>query len=119
MATKSGVDWYYDTLTPGLAAFPVVMDAAVGEVMERLAQQVQDYMHQNAPWSDRTGDARSGLTAEADEDTFLHYITLFHTVDYGVWLEVRWSGRYAIIVPTIEAMGPVVMAEIEGLMDFL
>lgn len=112
---KPGVHWYSDTLTPKLAAFPVVMNEAVEAVMERMADQVRQYMKINAPWEDQTGEARDGLDAEAEVDGFDHAITLYHTVDYGIWLEVRWSGQYAIIVPTIEVMGPVVMAELQGL----
>lgn len=111
-----GVTWYYDTLTPSIAGFTVVMNEAVEEIIERCAQMVEDYAKENAPWQDRSGEARSGLTAAASSSGFTHTITLFHTAEHGLWLEVRWSGQYAIIQPTIQAMGPVVMAELQGMM---
>lgn len=113
---KGGIRWYSDTLTPRAAGFMVAVVAGVDEILDQLAQQVQDYAQANAPWEDRTGAARDGLTAEHVSDgLFRDAIVLYHTVDYGIWLEVRWSGQYAIIIPTIEHMGPVVMGELEGL----
>lgn len=110
---KSGVRWYYDTLTPSLQAFPLVTKQALDSIMERMATEVESYAQTNAPWGDVSGDARQGLTAEYDPDSTT--IILYHTVEYGPYLEVKWSGQYAIIIPTIEAMGPVVMAELGGL----
>jgi len=46
-------------------------------------------------------------------------MVLYHTVEYGIWLEIRWNGQYAIIIPTIEHMGPVIMAELESLFSIL
>jgi hypothetical protein len=111
--------WYYDTLTPRMLAFPVEFDIALGRVLEELARQVEEYAQANAPWEDRTGDARRGLTAEVEDDVLNHAIVLYHTVDYGIWLEVRWSGKYAIIVPTIEVMGPRIMAQLELVMELI
>jgi len=31
---------------------------------------------------------------------------VYHTMPYGLWLEVRWSGRYAIIGPTMLHIAP-------------
>lgn len=108
------IRWYYDTLTPGLKAFPLVVDAHLGRVYEDLADEIEQYMQANAPWEDQTGSAREGLRAEhVDEGLFKHAIVLYHTVDYGIWLEIRWNGAYAIIIPTIEHYGPQVMASLE------
>ena len=35
-----------------------------------------------------------------------HRLTVYHTMPYGLWLEVRWSGRYAIIGPTMVDIAP-------------
>jgi len=107
---KGGFHWYFDTLTPRMAVFGVVVEEAVEAVMEHYAGEVQDYAQENAPWEDRTGAARDGLTAEASSSGNTHEIVLYHTVDYGIWLEIRNSGEYAIILPTIEHMGPQIMA---------
>lgn len=106
---RAGITWYSDTLTPGLMGFQVVMEEALEEIMEQAAKEVEDYAKTNAPWSDRTGDARHGLEASFANEGNLLAITLYHTVDYGIWLEVAHSGNWAIILPTIEHMGPIVM----------
>jgi hypothetical protein len=36
-------------------------------------------------------------------------IVLSHGVPYGIWLEVRFSGKYAIVTPAIPYWGPKVM----------
>lgn len=107
------IRWYYDTLTPGLNKYPIHVRAAIAAVAEEFADYAQAYMRENAPWEDQTGDARAGLTAEAEHDLFTTNLHLYHKVDYGVWLETRWSGRYAIVVPTMEKIGPEFMAALE------
>jgi len=109
---KGGVHWFYNTLTPKLALFPIAADAGLALYVDDRAQDVQDYAQENAPWEDRTGAARDGLTAEAHHNFGHYYIDLFHTVDYGIWLEIRWDGRYAIIQPTLEHFGPMLMADL-------
>lgn len=115
MTRRSGIHWYYDTLTPSLRLFPAAVNKMIEERMDEAAADIEDYMKANAPWDDQTGDARDGLGAEAHTEGFHHYIELFHSVDYGIWLEVKWSGQWAIIVPTMEAMGPHVVANLNGL----
>ena len=56
----------------------------------------------NAPWEDQTGEARAGLEAKASNDDGLISLYLYHTVDYGLWLEVIQNGRFATILPTLE-----------------
>lgn len=117
---RGRVRWYYDTLTPRAALFVVAMGEAVEELLENLANEVEAYAKEHAPWQDQSGDAREGLTAEAvSEGLLTKAIYLYHTVDYGIWLEIRWSGQYAIIIPTLEHMGPKVMAELHGVMGLM
>lgn len=76
---------------------------------QRKADEIQQYARDNAPWDDISGEARAGLTAEVVRELFVTYIVLYHTVDYGIWLEIRWDGRFAIIEPTLEKFGPETM----------
>lgn len=93
-----------------------VMDAA-WVTAQRSSPDVENYMRNNAPWTDRTGNARNGLLARAFRDGDEVGIDLFHSVPYGIWLEVKQSGQYAIIQPTIDHMGPIVMARYERLLE--
>lgn len=81
---------------------------------------VETYARNNAPWTDRTGNARSGLQAQAarlGKDRFA--IVLSHRVPYGIYLERKNDEQYAIIMPTIRVMGPKVASFLTKLMDRL
>lgn len=85
--------------------------------MEYYAPQVESYAKVNAPWNDQTGNARNGLAARAFLEKENAGIVLFHQVPYGIWLEVRFSGAYAIIMPTIDYYGPIIMRRLERILD--
>lgn len=95
-------------------------------------QGSQDEARQNAPWEDRTGNARGGIFYAVDgfglgevagqvdpgaralmRETSVEaggpdrlVITVAHTVFYGQYLELSHGGRYAIIMSTIERRLP-------------
>lgn len=103
------------TLLAGMANFEFKTGDGVADAMQKFAGQLVDYMRNNAPWQDRTGDARSGLVAEVTANENDMSISLQHTVEYGIWLEIRWGGLYAIIIPTVENMGPKIYKEMQGM----
>ena len=88
--------------------------AMIDSTMQYWAPRVESYMKTNASWTDRTGNARNGLAARAYREGKEAGIVLYHQVPYGIWLEVANSGRYAIINPTIESQGPMVMEDFKG-----
>lgn len=94
-----------DTLSEGLAKFQFKTANRMGEIAGDFAEELLEYARANAPWGDRTGDARAGLDYEVSLRNESLEVSLFHTVDYGIWLEIRWGGRYAIIIPTVEQKG--------------
>lgn len=100
----------HDTLTPGLKAFPDQLDNAVGQTVDYFTLRAESYMRENAPWTDRTGNARSTLHAEAfHEPPIRHGIVCSHGMPYGIWLEIANEGRFQIINPTIDAVGQELM----------
>lgn len=99
----------------------MVIDERIATLMhdaeDILTQQAIDilaYAQENAPWSDRTGDARSGLDVDVDSDGDSITLQLFHTVDYGLWLEVIQNGRFAIIMPTLEHFSSQVLGSVNA-----
>lgn len=108
--------WTSDTLTPGLIGFSLKLDTVLGALMEYEETKVQDHMRSSAPWTDRTGNARQGLFAKAFKADGSHGIVCYHTMPYGIWLEVKSSGQYAVIVPTIQAEGVRVMRSVSKLL---
>ena len=79
------------------------------------------FAKENAPWTDRTGNARAGLHSGVseglDKDFFELYIA--HTVFYGIYLETRWNGKYAIIAPTVVYIGAKIMERMESVFEKL
>lgn len=129
---RDGIVWVHDTLKPGLKNSPEKMRRRITAVCEYNANDAQNKMRTGARWVDRTGNARQGLFAKAGGggrergaggrfvsggSKSAYYIVLYHTVPYGIWLEVKWNGKYAIILPTLQATGRNVMQDLNGLLQ--
>lgn len=106
-----------DGVIPSLKTAKERTMKAANIAAQSMAPEVENYMKINAPWDDQTGNARNGLAARAYRDNDEIGIVLYHQVPYGIWLETRFGGKYAIIEPTIQAMSPVVMARFERILD--
>ena len=87
---------------------------AVTAVAQYIATQMQNAAKQNAPWTDRTGNARSGIFGTAERDVAQRIVTIYlshgATLDYGQYLELSNGGRYAVIMRTIEGHLPALNA---------
>lgn len=62
--------------------------------------KMKSYAQNNAKWTDRTGAARGGLDFNSRWEGTVLTISIMHTVDYGLWLEIRdfpHAGRLAIL----------------------
>lgn len=102
-------------LRPNLLKFDERVNRAMVVAAHYVAPQAEQHMKNTAKWTDRTGNARNGLKARVEVDSDTVAIVLFHQVPYGVFLEVRWGGKYAVIDPTIAAFAPVFVATIARL----
>jgi hypothetical protein len=114
-AYESNKNFKIDTLSKGMANFVFKTNNALAEKAQDFAAELVSYAKNNAPWEDRTGAARQGLEGEVEIGDDQFTITLSHTVEYGIWLEIRWGGRYAIIIPTVETMGPKLWNKVQGI----
>jgi hypothetical protein len=103
----------FDTLTPNLKRLLPRVDAAVDLVFDRYEIEAETHARTNAPWHDNTGNARAGLFAKHDKTPMVeHSLTIYGTMPYTFWLEVRWSGKYAIIGPTMLEIAPNMAADL-------
>ena len=94
------------------------MEALYG-LAERSGIEIQNEMRIFAPWTDRTGQARGNLFGIAERPKnkkWLVRIYARHGVPYGVFLELRYGGRYAIIMPTLQRLGPKIIKDVQGLL---
>lgn len=88
---------------------------AVGAAFEYQAPKSEARMKTTASWTDRTGNARSGLFALPSHLTTTHELFLSHGVSYGIYLENRFSGRYSTVRPEIPHAGEDLMRIISKL----
>jgi hypothetical protein len=89
----------------------VIGGNTIAPIFERYAGLMDAYAKANAPWTDRTKRARSGLSFKVVKkmDGSIAVIGT-HKMYYGKYLEdknranpeIVGSGKYAIILPTIE-----------------
>lgn len=108
-----GGKFVFDSLTPGLQELLPKIDAAVDLVFDRYVPESETYARVNAPWTDRTGNARNGLFAQHDAEHMVrHELTIYGTMPYTFWLEVKWSGKYAIIGPTMVHIAPLMAGDL-------
>lgn len=77
--------------------------------MNKIAQEMVQYAQTNHPWQNQTGNAEAGLQASVvrqGETSWTIFLGHGTDVSYGLWLEVRWGGKYAIILPTLQYFAP-------------
>lgn len=110
MASKAGINWTSDKLTPALLNTEPKALAYLSKTTEYYSLQSETYSKSKAKWTDRSGNARSGLSSTYHIDSgssgSTFQIDIFHRVSYGIWLEVRYNGKYAIINRTVSYQGP-------------
>lgn len=116
---QASFQWKSDTLTKNMKNFPRTLDRAITAAVEYTATHGEATMRRNASWTDRTGNARAGLHTSTEHAANFHRIIFAHSVPYGIWLEVRWSGRYAILLPTMRSEGERLMRLLSKLLDGL
>lgn len=82
---------------------------AIHAVAAHIATEAQNEMRTSAPWTDRTGNARNSLFSIAEmaaTDMVVLYLSHGAAVYYGVFLETKSAGKYAIIIPTMQRILP-------------
>ena len=110
---KAKVTYDDRRLRSNLERYEDHVDEMLGVIMDYHAARGLARMKTEAPWTDRTGAARSGLFSVVEHPKKGSYTIIFsYSVHYGFWLEVKFSGRDAIIRPTIVSQGHELMQDI-------
>lgn len=97
---------YTDSMTGGIAAASVAFRGHVEEEVLHTAIEALAFAKEQAPWEDRTGDARAGLDTDVSWEGDEVVWSMFHSVPYGIWLETIQNGRFSVIMPTLELFAP-------------
>lgn len=102
----------------GISATLLLMSANTAnnaeEAFRDSASAILMHAQENAPWADRTGMARYGMGVDVYTEGTDVLLDLYHTVDYGEWLETIQNGRFATIMPTLEVYGPAAIEDAGG-----
>ena len=96
--------------------YATAIKLALLELGEAWSPIIEDYMKVNAPWVDRTSNARQTLNVRARELKDTTVIDLAHGMTYGIYLELANAGRYAIINPTLDKYAPLVWKSVLDLL---
>lgn len=96
-----------DTISAGIPALNAKIHSYLTKTTNYYALRTETYAKSKAPWTDRTGNARSGLAAVGSASGGTggggtYTIDFYHQVSYGIWLEVRFGGRFGIIPKTLD-----------------
>lgn len=107
MASDIKIEWNAEELVSALKnldrAFTSREYGGLLMLMQTAASKMESWAKQNAPWTDRTGQARQRLTGQAYwEDANIVVAAIAHQVDYGIWLELAHQRKYAILEKALE-----------------
>jgi hypothetical protein len=89
---------------------------AIYTICLRRAPEIQNWMRSNAPWTDRTGNARQGLNTQIEGSREEIALLFAHGVFYGIFLELRNSGHYAVVNPALDHWGPIIWQDVLAVM---
>lgn len=104
-----------EMLVQNIEVYHVQLDAELLELARSFAVQIESWMKANAPWTDRTTNARTGLYADVEQLVHRVVISFDHTMSYGVFLEFANAGRFAIIGPALDVWTPRVFEAVKQL----
>jgi len=96
----------------GVALMRARLNPVVAGALESIGGEIESYAKANHPWNNITGAAEAGLNVQVESSGNQHRLQLSHSVHYGIWLEVRWAARYAVILPTLQAHYAAIMDRI-------
>src|SRR5690606_4457370 len=117
MAGSAGIVWQSSPaqMAARVEAYGKRLLQAVYALASEWASRLAGEMKATAPWTDRTGAARSGLFGRVFRIATGAVLVLGHSVHYGIYLERRWGGRYATVSPTIQRNLAAIMASLQRL----
>lgn len=92
------------------------LNAGVLALLQGYAEKIQAEMKAYAPWHDVTGEARARLAAFVEETAGQFTLVAMQGVSYGIYLELKNAGRYAIVGPTMERYQGLIMQDLRRLM---
>lgn len=120
VASNSEITWVTNSLKINLAGATAKATHYLAKTTDFYSLRSMSAAKKSAKWTDRSGNARNGLFSDYNIDSSsagsTYQIDLYHRVNYGVWLEIRWGGKWGIINRTVESEGPKFFATANAVM---
>lgn len=88
------------------------LDGQLDAVLESAAAEGEATMKRDAPWTDRTGNARVSLSGGTLLSKARKRAIFSGGMPYSPKLELHWAGRYRIIYPTAERMAQKIVSAV-------
>uniref|UniRef100_A0AAU6R651 Minor capsid protein n=1 Tax=Micrococcus phage Kurnik TaxID=3092208 RepID=A0AAU6R651_9CAUD len=107
--SKFTFEWDEGQLSKNIETLPEKINDFIEATVQYYAVFGEAVMKKNARWRDRSTNARNSLHTQPIRQGNHHELVFAHGMAYGIWLEVRWGGKYAIIMPTINHVRPLIM----------
>ena len=106
-----------EAFSAGLDQYAQDLKAALYQLALSFAPKIEAWMKQMAPWTDRTGNLRASLFAAVEELVNEIAIYIDYGLQYGVYLEFKNAGHYAIIAPALDYWSPQVWKAVKALIS--
>ena len=109
-----------DEVIKNLKNFVPRLKAALALDAENIAANMEAWAKNNAPWTDKTGDARDFIKQTVKwTNADILMVSLSHNVNYGIYLELCNEGKYAILEKAMAEFGPKFMEGWQGVFNKL
>jgi hypothetical protein len=116
---SNGFEWINtpeDVFIAGYDAWTGDIKEAIYQLAQRFVIDIVNWMKENAPWTDRTGNLRQSLWADVAQRLNEISISFDYGLYYGVFLEFKHQGRYAIIAPALDHFAPLWVQAVQELL---
>lgn len=102
----------------GAIRYAAAIDRAVAALLDVWCPKIEGDAKQNAPWTDRTSNARQTLACfHFVSEPHVHVVVLKQHMHYGKWLELCYGGKYQIVMLTLEGYYRPVWSSVKDLLS--
>ena len=117
MANNSHVVWQTPpkALVKSIEQWVQAIDSKIETVLFDESQSAEEWMKENRPWGDISGNARRGLRVQVTRENVGWIMLFIHSMEYGVYLELARGGQYAVIIPGIRRTVPRLKQQLKGI----
>jgi hypothetical protein len=104
MAFRESFSFDQGSLGRNLAVMDEKIHHFIASDLEVAAGRGEEQMKKDAPWRNRTWEARNTLWAESkSEEQGKYQLYMGHGAEYGIYLEKSNGGRFQVVMPTLIA----------------